>query len=126
MEEERRHHGYFADIADALARTATEPAAPVVRAGALHTEELLVKTAALRAFEEHDLAELASLGRSLKQYSDTRLSALLVELMELDTQKHIKILDFIAASATEVARQDRDAARADSIVHTRPDPLAWP
>ena len=46
-----------------------------------------------------DIKELKRLRRRLDAYQDTTLWALLVDLMLLDTEKHVHILRFVASHA---------------------------
>ena len=58
-----------------------------------------------RAFEHEDAKSLHRLQKELRPLRNTTLFSLLVELMELDTKKHIVILEFIRRRATESWRQ---------------------
>ena len=59
-------------------------------------------TGCFLAAERADQKQLRALRSELRPFRDTSLWALLVELMEHDTAKHIRILSFIA---DHVARQ---------------------
>ena len=56
---------------------------------------LLAETKRLLAFEKDDRKELRQLRKALKHGPRSSLHPLLVELMLLDTNKHIAILEFI-------------------------------
>jgi hypothetical protein len=55
----------------------------------------------LLAAERDDAKELKRLAKSLRDLRETTLWVLLVELMQADTAKHIKILSFIHDRADE-------------------------
>ncbi len=96
--DERRHHQWFADLALAL-KGDVELAGgdPVVPRLDLHlhdrrrTERVIE---GLLQAEEHDRHELKKLRKQLRDVEDTTLWALLVDLMQLDTEKHIMMLRF--------------------------------
>ena len=58
-------------------------------------ERIKAVTEHLLAVERADAKELKQFEKSLREVRDTTLWALLVELMQADTAKHIKILSFI-------------------------------
>ena len=98
MEDERRHHRWFAELASSLEADAsfsgTEPVVPRMdfhRADRVAVREV---TNRLLDHEKADAKELVRLQRELHEVSDTTLWALLVELMQRDTEKHIAILTF--------------------------------
>lgn len=62
-------------------------------------DDLLSATRRFLAVERRDRRELRRLGRELKPVADTTVWSLLVELMLLDTDKHIRILEFIERAA---------------------------
>ena len=99
MEDERRHHRWFAELASSLEADAsfsgTEPVVPRMdfhRADRVAVREV---TNRLLDHEKADAKELVRLQRELHEVSDTTLWALLVELMQRDTEKHIAILTFV-------------------------------
>lgn len=103
LDDEVRHHQQFADLRDALreemegrhradgSRRRSSPAAVMAK-----TEELL-------DLERHDIRELRRLARELRKVEDTAWRALLIEAMELDTRKHIKLLEGVRALLRETA-----------------------
>ena len=103
IEDEERHHQIIDDMLNTIRswvdEVDAEPHAPemVVRA----SRDLLVETERLLDFEKADLAELRHLKKGLKVASSFPLLNLLVKLMIDDTRKHIAILKFIRASATD-------------------------
>lgn len=98
IDDERRHHRMFIQLAQSLKTDAEmRPEDPVVPRLDFHKEnraEVLEITGRLLDREESDLRELKRLHRELKEVKDTTLWDLLVELMERDTDKHIAILRF--------------------------------
>jgi hypothetical protein len=52
-------------------------------------------TKRLREFEEDDARNLVQLRKRLKPFADTTIWTLIVELLQLDTKKHITILRFL-------------------------------
>jgi hypothetical protein len=103
MADEIRHHRAFADLADAL-RADVELRPRDAKIPRLdywgHQRELILElTDGLLEQERDDAKELRRLAKQLKDVKDTTLWHLLVELMEADTAKHIRILEFIKGHA---------------------------
>src|SRR5487761_513813 len=101
-EDDVRHHRIFEEMAHALEGTLqwrrVGPSVPDRGRGPL-PPELVELTHRLHAIERDDKRQLRALRRRLGPVADTTLWPLLVDLMELDTDKHLRILDFIAARA---------------------------
>lgn len=100
LEDEARHHRIFLEMANAL-RTVrgwqrVEPSVPDRSRGAL-TADVQELTGRLLAAERADMRELRELRRRLRPVSDTTLWPLLVDLMALDTEKHLRILKAISS-----------------------------
>ena len=98
--DEHRHHRMLAEIANSLrARVSetkdTSPTAPTVPLTPEASAELSAHTQRLLAMEEHDVGELNRLRRELRSDRSASMWPLLVEIMELDTEKHIRILKAI-------------------------------
>ena len=99
LDDERRHHRQFSDLAEAIRqlselRVEDEPIPPLD--GLRHDRErILESTRRLLDAEREDAAQLKALAKDLKDVHDTTLWGLLVDLMQADTDKHIKILSFI-------------------------------
>lgn len=99
LEDEERHHRLLHEIVTALGNdmawrhdpdaVPNLPFGPPDRAIAEVTHRFL-------AAERTDRKQLRALRKELRPFRDTSLWALLVELMEHDTAKHIRILTFIA------------------------------
>ncbi len=102
IEDERRHHGLFMELALSLKASAElqaeSPEVPRMDFDK-NTVEVLDTTRQLLRHEEQDLRELKALRRELKHVKDTTLWDLLVELMQRDTDKHIAILRFAYSHA---------------------------
>jgi rubrerythrin len=96
-EDEARHHELYQQWANALRNLwqggTKENQIPDLTPR--HDEELARWVDSFLQFEREDQRELKSLARNLKDVRDTTLWGLVVELMQLDTQKHIKILEFL-------------------------------
>jgi hypothetical protein len=105
IEDERRHHRLFAELAASLRSEAElSTADPVVPRMDLHHAQgaaVLEATATLIQREEDDARQLKKLHRELGDLKDTTLWDLLVDLMERDTQKHIAILRFAQRHAKQ-------------------------
>ena len=99
MEDERRHHRWFAELASSLEGDASfsgaEPAVPYMD---FHRSDRVAVgdvTDRLLEHEKADEKELNKLQRELRDVSGTTLWGLLVELMQRDTDKHIAVLTFV-------------------------------
>ncbi|MFI5042900.1 MAG: hypothetical protein ACHQNA_13820 [Acidimicrobiales bacterium] len=99
VEDEMRHHRVFRELASALKTDAElrpeQPAVPRLEPWRQNVGGLLELTDTLLDRERADARELHRLLKDLKDVKDTTLWYLLVRLMEMDTAKHIEILDFI-------------------------------
>ena len=99
LADERRHHQLFNDLADSIRQMAElrrddEPI-PSLHGLKADRERIMATTKQLIESERADARELKLLAKKLKDVRDTTLWGLLVELMQDDTSKHIKILQFI-------------------------------
>jgi len=97
VEDERRHHRLLAEIADAIAwGSVGHPGTGVPRSGAGDADAQVAREArALLATEKADRRELRRLRRRLRNYTGT-LWPLLVDVMVCDTDKHVRILQYMA------------------------------
>jgi rubrerythrin len=98
LEDEQRHHRVLIELANAIALDGvhdTAPAVPNIPSQKVIDVGLAAETAALLAAERRDRDELKRLRRKLKDFSETTLWTLLVDLMILDTEKHARILETI-------------------------------
>jgi rubrerythrin len=97
-EDERRHHRILADILNRIAGDAVFREVPdsVPRLAPAHDREALTATTdELLAIEHSDLREIKRLRREARPLRATTLLDVLLEVMELDTRKHIRILEFL-------------------------------
>jgi rubrerythrin len=98
IDDERRHHLLFRQLASSLKASAElradSPEVPRMDFDKENREEVLEVTRRLLHHEEQDLRELKTLRRDLSEVKDTTLWDLLIELMQRDTDKHIAILRF--------------------------------
>ena len=103
VEDERRHHRYFNELASSLKVEAelsgADPVIPRLDFHLVEKAELLVETKRLLQHEKSDLAELKRLRKELRDVKDTTLWGLLVDIMMRDTEKHIAILHFVEEHA---------------------------
>lgn len=103
VEDERRHHRHFADLAASLRNdvdvSPDDPAIPRLDFHRSDREKVLAQTRTLIANEKADRDELKQLRKELRDLKDTTLWALLVETMQLDTEKHLAILNFVEKQA---------------------------
>jgi rubrerythrin len=99
LEDEARHHQTFKELVNRVRSDIDfrdyEPKVPYLKRSAADSAALLAATNRLLAFEHADEQSLRRLQKELRPVRDTTLFALLVKLMELDTKKHITILEFI-------------------------------
>jgi len=99
VEDEERHHRFFAELTEtvqAFSQLQTEgQPVPFLTSGGADGEELGARTEHFLRVERDDLKELGVLSKQLRPVRDTTLWGLLVELMEMDTRRHIRILEFI-------------------------------
>jgi hypothetical protein len=102
MEDERRHHATFNQLAESIKQAATlGPESPIPPLSGLRADrDRIVKlTERLLQVEKDDAKALKKLASEMKDYRDTTMWPLLVQLMEDDTAKHIKILNFVRNQA---------------------------
>ena len=99
LDDEVRHHRLMRDLAESIKASAeltgaSEPI-PDLRDIGSEGEQALALTERFVQIERDDLEYLQRLAKTLKPVRDTTLWSLVVELMEDDTRKHIRILRFI-------------------------------
>ncbi|MBV1892676.1 MAG: hypothetical protein KUG57_01440 [Ilumatobacteraceae bacterium] len=103
VEDERRHHRYFHDLALSLKTDAElsseDPVVPRLDFRKADSEELLAVTERLLQHEKDDAAELKDLRKEIRDLEDTTLWGLLVDIMIRDTEKHMEILKFVVHHA---------------------------
>ena len=102
LDDERRHHEVFAEMANEIKSfvwdMAVNPRLPSLRTHA--DADLLAETKRLLAFERKDAKELRSLRRTLRHSSHESLDPLVDEMMLHDTAKHNAIHEDIKARLT--------------------------
>ncbi len=103
LEDERRHHRYFDDLAASLKSEAElsgdDPVIPRLDLDSADPVELRDVTNRLLANEKDDAKELRRLRKELHDVKDTTLWGLLVDVMLRDTEKHMEILRFVRQHA---------------------------
>jgi rubrerythrin len=100
LDDERRHHRMLVELATAMAwETLGNAESPVPSLGWAPAEELATATRTLRHYEEADRRELQALRKKLRQFEETTLWGLIVQIMILDTEKHATILSFLERHA---------------------------
>ena len=99
LEDEERHHRLMANLAEAVASAADlspgEHAVPALRGLERDHDRVLALTDQFLAIEREDLADLKQLRKKLKEVEDTTLWGMLVQMMQDDTEKHIRMLTFV-------------------------------
>lgn len=100
VDDEERHHRILAEMANRVRGDMTfedtGPSIPYVRFGGVDKADLLETTNRFLDLERDDLKGLKELDKVMKRQRLRGLLPLLVQMMELDTKKHIAILEFIA------------------------------
>jgi rubrerythrin len=104
IDDERRHHKMFEELAESIRATAefsAEPT-PIPRLDFRHDRDAIVAaTEPFLAVEKADGNELSRLAKELKDVKDTTLWELVLEIIRADNEKHRRILDFILRRAKE-------------------------
>lgn len=102
VDDERRHHQRFVELRNRILSDVTwadtRPQTPQVTV-AKERDALLREVSRAIDVERRDAVDLRRLRRLVAPMKDTSLLALMIEVMELDTQKHVKILEFIRRAA---------------------------
>lgn len=99
LDDEQRHHALFDDLATSVRQMAEfrDEDVPIPSLAGLRRDRERIGdiTERLLKSERDDSRTLDSLRKKLKDVKDTTLWDLLVEIMQHDTEKHIKILRFV-------------------------------
>jgi len=98
LEDERRHHRMLSDLAETVRVSAELRSDPIpIPFLDLHRdrEAILAATEELLAVEKADEKELKRLAKEIKDFKDTTLWELMLEVMRADNAKHRMILRFI-------------------------------
>ena len=105
LEDERRHHAMFNDLAEAIKQMGElrDEDTPIPSLHGLRgdRDRIIETTAKLLKVERDDAKKLKTLAKELKDVRETTLWGLLIELIQHDTDKHIKILRFIRERAED-------------------------
>jgi len=105
VDDERRHHGLLVEMANAIAWGLVDESADPVLPDLSHmdasNQALAEETQSLIHEEKRDRVELRRLRKRLKSFSNVSLWELVVDLMLLDTDKHVRILQLVAKNAEE-------------------------
>jgi hypothetical protein len=105
LADEHHHHQVFEQLQAAAATDASEDNIPgPPEPPAAEVPRLLEQTQRFIEFEHEDAASLKTLGRQLRASDTGSLWRLLVELMQLDTEKHLRILDYLKRHLEDLAR----------------------
>jgi len=108
IEDEIRHHRIFRDLAAALKHDVeldpAEPVIPKMGDWGHDAATVLSLTENLLERERADAIELRELASELKSLKQESLWQLLVRLMEMDTAKHIEILEFVQRNVKKSLR----------------------
>jgi rubrerythrin len=101
LDDEIRHHRLFAEMVAQLRAEMEqrgEPGLPELRPSA-DSDALAQQTKELLAIERDDIKELRQLRKELKKVADTAWWSVLVDVMESDNRKHIRLLEFLRDNA---------------------------
>ncbi len=105
VDDEIRHHKICGDLAAALKTDAElrpeQPVIPRLDVDQGDPQKVIELTERLLESERADARELHQLAGEMKDVKDTTMWWLLVRLMEMDTAKHIEILEFVQHHARE-------------------------
>jgi hypothetical protein len=108
VEDEMRHHRLLEELAASLRLDAEmrpgDPAIPRLGGWGPDPRRIADVSDRLANHEEIDLEELRKLRKEMSPLEDTTLWSLLVKLMELDTLKHMEILNFVRRHAKKALR----------------------
>ena len=99
LEDEQRHHRWFRDLASTLQIEASlsgdQAPIPDLDIGKFDHSAVDALVERLSENEKQDARELKRLRKELGDVADTTLWALLIDLMQRDTDKHLAILRFV-------------------------------
>jgi hypothetical protein len=91
--DERRHHDLFSSLADAAVAGGGGPTPPGVTPE--EAARLLEPTRRFLDAEREESRKLAALHKELKPLHSDTSWPLIVELMQIDTAKHVRILEYL-------------------------------
>jgi rubrerythrin len=105
LDDEARHHRILAELANTLRAQATFQMTDAEVPHLRHPHDvktLLEETRRFLDVEQKDRAELKALSKLMRPVADTTMWAFLIDLMRSDTERHIRILRYIARVAAHV------------------------
>jgi rubrerythrin len=94
LEDERRHHGIFERLAESARSDTASSSPPIPSPTREEAESILEPTKRFLEAEIEDRGHLRDLAKQLDGAGDN-LWSLLIELMDLDTRKHVRILEYL-------------------------------
>lgn len=104
LEDEERHHTVLEELANAIVwggfKSGPDNVVPDLPTRYSCDEPLRTQTRALLNHELRDRAQLRRLRKGLRAYGDVALWELLIDLIGMDTEKHIRIFRFILSHRT--------------------------
>jgi rubrerythrin len=96
IEDEERHHGLMARLAEEVRNAPDGHAVTAVpRFSRDEIARLLEPTERFLEAERDDRRSLRALAKALKPLGEQNVWPLIVELMEIDTRKHVRILEYV-------------------------------
>lgn len=97
LEDEVRHHGVFAEMVNSLRAEIGQAVGTGLPAYSRNHDRsaLRAKTDELLEIEREDIRELADLRKELGKVADTSWWSVIIDTMEMDNRKHIRLLEFI-------------------------------
>jgi hypothetical protein len=109
VDDEIRHHRVLEELASAIRTDAElrpeEPAIPRLDHWGSDPQRVVELTERLLEHERADAKDLERLMRQLKDVRDTTMWGLLVKMLEIDTAKHIEILEFVRRHARKASAE---------------------
>lgn len=102
LEDERRHHELFGRLAASARGDGGRPSIVSPDPSPEEARRILEPTARFLEAEHEDREELRKLAKELRGSADS-LWHLLIELMDLDTRKHVAILEYLKGRLEERA-----------------------
>lgn len=99
VEDEARHHRMFSELVNAVRADVEvreiDPQVPRLARWGSDPDAVLAATESLLRRERDDAHQLRRLEKETRDFRDTTLWSLLMEVMQADTDKHIRILEFV-------------------------------
>jgi rubrerythrin len=102
LADEHRHHDLFTSMADASVGEGAFPGPPHLSRE--EAQRLLEPTERFLDAERAESKKLSALRRSLKPAGGGTLWPLMIELMEIDTTKHVRVLEFLRDRLAQAAK----------------------